>query len=64
MPNGFRTTHFACALLSFVVLSPLAAAAGKERRVFAVSVGGKPAGSYTMLIQERADGSVAMTAAP
>jgi hypothetical protein len=61
VPKGFCVPHLVVAFLAFVAVHP-ALAADQEKRIFAVTVSDKPAGTYQMTMQKRPDGSLVMTA--
>jgi len=59
--KGFCFPNLLAILLAFILIDP-ALADGQEKRIFAVAVDDKPAGTYQMTFQNRPDGSVALTA--
>jgi hypothetical protein len=61
VPKGFSVPHLLAIFLSFFAVHR-ALAADQEKRVFAVTVDDRPAGTYQMTFQKRRDSSVAMTA--
>jgi hypothetical protein len=61
VPKAFRVPYLLPIFIAVFAIHP-ALADGQEKRVFAVAVDDKPAGTYQMTFQKRPDGSVALTA--